>query len=267
MELERENTTMAIIRNFIVGIAAISIATPVITTTAFADEGHPTMSMISTFEVDPSKSEQFDKSWKIIRDFAIDSDYAYTDFVGGNRNQRWIATPVHDFSDVDALFAARKAVSDGAGKKFTKALEQFTAAMTSSHTFFTTEDADLSYSPDGAAPGSYMEIDTYYYRYGAKDKMTKVLADYKALMEAKNSPYAYQVSWDGIGSTGNSVTIIGYADNAVAIAEANAAVEAMLEGDDTFEHILADFLAINTGSETTHTTFDPEASIMRAQEE
>jgi len=250
---------MTFFKNVIAGVAASLMMIPA----AIAQDEGGGMSMISLIEVDPSKSDQYDDAWKTIRHIAMHNEYPYMEIVGGYRNQRWIVTPVKNFADVDAVFAARNAVSDAGGKKFEKALEKFTSAQTSSHTFFTTEDKELSYAPEGAAQGNYMEIDTIYYRYGARDKMRKALADYKALMEEKNSPYGYGVSWDGIGSIGNSVTIISMAENAVAHAEADTAINAMLEGDATWEGILADFLAINTGSETVRTSFNPEASMMQ----
>lgn len=254
---------MLLCRTLIAFAASISICIPA----AFAQDADRSMSMISLLEVDPAKSEQFDEAWKVIRETAMANGYPYMLYAGGYRNQRWIATPVKNFADVDALFAARDAVSDAGGKKFEKALEKFIAAQTSSHTFFATEDKELSYAPEGASEGNFMEIDTLYYRYGAQDKMRKVLADYKALMESKNSPYAYGVNWDGLGSIGNSVTIITTAESPVAMAQADVAINAMLEGDEAWEGILADFLAINTGSQTIRSNFNPEASIMPAAEE
>ena len=106
-----------------------------------------------------------------------------------------------------------------------------------------------------------MEIDTIHYHYGAQDKMRDVLADYKALAASKNVPYGYQVNWDMIGAQGNSVTLISYAENAVAMAEQKAAISAMMENDDDYKALLKEFLAINTNSQTMHTTFNPEASI------
>lgn len=254
---------MLLCRTLVAIAASISICIPA----AFAQDADRSMSMISVFEVDPAKEKQFDDSWKAIRDIAIANGYPYTVYAGGYRNQRWIATPVRNFADVDAVYAARDAVFNAGGKKFEKALEKFISAQTSSHTFFATEDKELSYAPEGASEGNYMEIDTLYYRYGAQDKMRKVLADFKALMESKNSPYAYGVNWDGLGSIGNSVTIITTAASPVAMAKADVAVNAMLEGDEAWEGILAGFQAINTGSQTIHSNFNPEASIMPAAEE
>lgn len=242
-------------------ICSIGAAVAMCFTAAFADDHEPSMSMVSLFEIDPAKTDQFDEAWKVIQKTAQESDYAYTDFVGGSRNERWIATPLKNFADVDAVMAARKSVMDAGGRKVEKALEAFYGAMTDSHTFFTRDDDELSYQPEGAEGGPFMEIETFYYRYGADDEMRDILSDYKALVASKNVPYGYQVSWDTIGAQGNSVTMISYAENAVALAEQNAAINAMLEGDSAFEDLFARFLAINTGSDTMHTRYNPGASI------
>lgn len=248
---------MSINKILIAMAAAIAFSIPA----ASAQDDERNLSMISLFDVDPSKEAQFDKAWATIRDIAMESGYEYTDYVGGWRNQRWIVTPLKNYADVDALMAARDAVGEAGGKKFEKALASFSGAMTNSHTFFSRDDNELSYWPNGAPTASYMEIDTYHYRYGEQDELRGLLAEYKALMEEKESPYGYQISWDGIGSEGNSFTVISYAADAVAMAEANAAVGAMLDGDKKADSIFERFQKISTGSQTTHGTFNPEASI------
>lgn len=234
---------------------------------AVAQDDEYTMSMISLFEIDPSKEKQFEEAWTTIRETAMANGYEYTDYVGGRRNERWIVTPLRNFADVDALFAARDAVSEAGGSKFEKALANFIGAMTNSHSFFVRDDDELSYWPEGYEPGPFMEIDTVYYRYGARDEMRAVLADYKALMEEKESPYGYQVSWDWIGAEGNSFTIVTYAENELALAEAKAAQDAMLEGDEEAEALFERFLKVVTGSDTMHSVFNPDASINLPEEE
>ncbi|NOX84174.1 MAG: hypothetical protein GXP06_14550 [Alphaproteobacteria bacterium] len=219
------------------------------------------MSMISVMQLDPSKAKQFDDAWGNIREIAMENGYPYAELAGGWRNERWILTPIKNYAEVDAVFAAREAVSDAGGKKYKKAIANFVGAMVDSITFFTVGDPELSYTPDGAPQGNFMEIDTFRFRYGAEDEMKSILVDYKALMEGKAVPYGYQVSWDGIGSQGNSVTIVTYAQNAVAMAEANAAIEAMLDGDDEADAIFERYTNIATGSETIHSLFDPDASM------
>jgi hypothetical protein len=219
------------------------------------------MSMISVMQLDPTKAEQFDHAWEDIREIAMENGYPYAELAGGWRNERWILTPLQNYAEVDAVFAAREAVSDAGGKKYKKAIANFLEAMVDSITFFTESDPELSYAPDGAPQGNFMEIDTFHFRYGTDDKMKSILADYKALMAEKAVPYGYQVSWDGIGSQGNSVTIVTYAQDAVAMAEANAAIEAMLDGDDDAEAIFERYTNIATGSETIHSKFNPDASM------
>lgn len=248
---------MSYFKSLIAIVAATALSIPA----AFAQDNAHTMNMVSLFDLDPAKEKQFDEAWSAIRDIALENGYEYTEFVGGYRNQRWIVTPLKNYADVDALMAARDAVGEAGGKKFDKALAKFYGAMTNSHAFFTHDDNELSYWPNGAPSGTFMEIDSYDFDYGATDEMRAILADWKALMEEKESPYGYQVSWDGIGAPGNSVTIITYADNAVAMAEANAAVNAMIEGDKKAEALFARFLEINTGSETAYGHFNAEASM------
>ncbi len=238
-----------------------------IASTAHAQEDEHTMSMISLMTIEPSKEEQFSEAWSTIRETAMENGYSYTDYVGGWRNERWIVTPLKNFADVDALFAARDAVSEAGGRKFERALASFRESLTNSHTFFTKDDRQLSYWPETYEPGPYMEIDTFHYRYGKSDEMRAILADYKALVESKNSPYGYQVSWDWIGSEGNSVTFISYAADAVAMAQMNASINEMMDGDETYENILERFLAISTGSQTMIGIFNPEASINLPEQE
>ncbi|WP_411817119.1 hypothetical protein [Hyphococcus sp. DH-69] len=219
------------------------------------------MNMVSLFEIDPSKEEQFKEAWKVIRDTAIANDYAYTDYVGSWRNMHWMVTPLKNFADVDALWAARNAVEEKGGRKFERAMDDFLGAMTNSHTFFTIDDADLSYWPEGAEAGSYMEIDTFYYDYGKKDEMRELLADYKALMAEKDLPYPYQVSWDSLGTEGNSVTIISYAEDAVALAQSDAAIAEAMEGDEMAESIFERYLSIATRSKTMRGKYHADISI------
>ncbi|MEM9619886.1 MAG: hypothetical protein AAF936_18175 [Pseudomonadota bacterium] len=241
-------------------LISIGAAAAFTVTTGFAQDG-PSMSMVTLLEVTPAKEQQFDSAWMTIKEIATENDYPYTEFVGGMRNERWIATPINSYADVDAVFAAREAVTEAGGKKYKKAIASFQDALMTSHTFFTQRDADLSYSPEGSEPGPFMEIDSFQYQYGADEEMESILADYKALMESKQSPYAYEVNWDGLGVEGNSITIISFAENAVAMAQANAAINEMLEGDEAAEALFARFLAISGGSETMHSVFNPEATI------
>lgn len=241
-------------------IVAVIVAASFAVTSVFAQD-EPTMSVVSLFEVTPSKEKQFDDAWMAIKEIAVENDYPYTEFVGGYRNERWIVTPIKNFADLDAVFEARNAISEAGGKKFDKAIAKFNDALMNSHTFFTKPDNELSYYPDGAPTGSFMEIDTFYYQYGKDKEMKEILAAYKALMEQKESPYAYQVNWDLIGSQGNSITIISYAESPVAMAETNAAMNAMLEGDDEASDLFARFLAISTGSNTMHSNFNMDATI------
>lgn len=242
-------------------LCAAAAAFALCITSAFADGHEPTMSMVSLFEIDPAKTEQFDEAWSVIQKAAEESDYPYSDYVGGWRNQRWIATPLKNYADVDALMAARQSVMDAGGRKLKRALADFYDAMTNSHAFMTKDDHELSYTPDGAASGPFMEIDTFYYRYGQDDEMREILAAYKALSETKGVPYQYHVNWDTLGAQGNSVTLISYAENAVAMAEQNAAIRAMMDEDSDYKALFARFTAISTGSETMHTMYNPEASI------
>ena len=248
---------MSIYKSICAAVAAFALCI----TAALADEQEASMSMVSLFEIDPAKTEQFDEAWKVIQKAAEESDYPYRDYVGGWRNQRWIATPLKNYADIDALMAARQSVMDAGGRKLERALADFYDAMTDSHAFMTKDDHDLSYEPDGAAGGPFMEIDTLYYRYGQQEEMREILAAYKALAEAKGVPYMYHVNWDMLGSQGNSVTLISYAENAVAMAEQNAAIRAMMDGDSAYQDLFARFTAISTGSETIHTVYNPEASI------
>ena len=242
-------------------IAGVTAGTAMCLSAAMADDHAPTMSMISLMEIDPAKTEQFDEAWSTIREIATESDYPYTDHFGAWRNERWIATPLKNYADVDALIETRTKVETEGGRRFERALERFYDAMTNSHAFFIRYDDDLSYAAEGSDVGPFMEIDTYHYRYGADDEMRAILSGYKALMAAKNSPYGYDVSWDTIGSVGNSVTVVSYAENAVAMAERNAAIDAMLEGDEAAEALFERFLAISTGSDTMHSWYAPDASI------
>lgn len=242
-------------------ICVIVAAAAACVSAALADGHEPSMSMVSMFEIDPAKTEQFDAAWAVIRQAAEESDYSYSDYVGGWRNQRWIATPLKNYADVDAVMAARKSVTDAGGRKLKRALDDFYGAMTDSHSFFTRDDHELSYEPEGAEGGPFMEIDTYYYRYGENEEMRDILAAYKALSESKGVPYQYHVNWDTLGAQGNSVTLISYAENAVAMAEQNAAIRAMMDGDETYDALFARFMAISTGSDTMHTRYNPEASI------
>lgn len=247
----------------VVGALMLSIFSPA----AIAQDDEHAMSMISLFELDPSKGKQFDDAWMTIRDLAMSNGYEYTEYVGGWRNQRWIVTPLKNFADVDAVFAARDAVEEAGGKKFEKAIDNFVGAMTNSHTFFARDDSELSYWPEGYEPGPFMEIETFHYRYGTQDEMRAILAEYKALMEQKESPYGYQVSWDWIGAEGNSITFISYAEDAVALAEANAAIHEMTKDDETFQALFDRFLKISTGSNTMYGVFNPEASINLPEQE
>ncbi len=228
---------------------------------ALAEHHDPTMSMISVFELDPSQEKSFDDAWMTIKEVAEANDYPYSEFVGGHRNMRWIVTPISKFADVDAVFEARNAVDEAGGKKMEKALDAFNAALTDSHTFFVRYAPDLSYQTDADEGGPYMEIDTFHIRYGKRDKAETLLKEYKALMEEKNSPYSYSVSWDSLGTQGNSFTIVSYAQDAVAMAERDAAMNAMLDGDKKAEDIFSRFLKISTGSETMHGRRNAEASI------
>jgi|GEM_PF-4347709 len=228
---------------------------------AFADDHAPGMSMISMFEVDPAQEKSFDDAWMTIKKTAEANDYPYSEFAGGHRNMRWIVTPISNFADVDAVMAARGAVNNAGGKKMEKALAEFYGAMVNSRTFFVRDAPALSYRAEGDEGGTYMEIDTFHIRYGKRAEAEALLADYKALMEAKNSPYSYNVSWEDIGTEGNAFTIVSFAKDAVDMAQRNAAMNAMLEGDEAAEDIFARFLSISTGSETMNGRLRPEASI------
>lgn len=248
---------MAIIRFVITAICASAFAV----SSALADGHEPTISMVSIFDVKPAKEKQFDAAWMTIKEVAEANDYPYTEMAGGWRNMRWIVTPINSFADVDAVMAARNAVNEAGGRKFDKAFDKFNDALAKGHTFFTHWDKELSYTAEGDEGGPYMEIDSYFYAYGEKDEMTEILAAIKAMAEEKNSPYSYQVNWDGIGSPGNSFTIIKYAADAVAMAERNAAVAKMFEGDDDAQAVFDRFAKIATGSQTMLSNFNAEASI------
>ncbi len=228
---------------------------------AWAEQHEPTMSMVSLFELDPSQEKSFDDAWMTIKETAEANDYPYSEFVGGHRNMRWIVTPISKFADVDAVFAARNAVDEAGGRKMEKALKAFNAALVDSRTFFVRYAPDLSYRTDADEGGPYMEIDTFHIRYGKRDEAEALLKDYKALMEEKNSPYSYSVSWDSIGTQGNAFTIVTYAKDAVAMAQRHAAENALVEGDETAEEIFARFMEISTGSETMRGRHNADASI------
>lgn len=219
------------------------------------------MSMITTFEIAPEKTAQFKSAWETIRDTAEANDYPYTDMVGSWRNTHWMVTPLKNFADVDSLMAARDAVEKAGGKAFTKAVDNFVGSMTNSHTFFVMNDSELSYWPEGAEAGPFMEIDTFHFEYGAKDEMRAILSEYKALMAEMESPYPYQVSWDSIGTEGNSVTIVSYSEDAVTLAQANAAMSEMMDGNKKSEALFDRYQKISTGTETMYGKYNAEASI------
>ena len=246
---------------FIKTLFSIAVGAAFATSAVFAQDGPPSMSMISVFKVDPAKGKQFDDAWMTIREVAMENDYSYSEFAGGMRNERWIVTPINSYADVDAVMAARDALNEPGGKKMTKAYENFVGAMTESLTFFTHADYENSYQAEGDEGGSFMEIETYHFKYGKRAEMKSVFADYKALMAEKNAPYSYNVSWDGIGSSGSSVTVVTYAADAVAMAQRNAAMNELLDGDKKAEALFARFLAIAADTETMHTRFNAEASI------
>ena len=248
---------MSIIRFFVTCVFACAFAI----SSALADGHEPTISMVTIFDVKPAKEKQFDAAWADIKAIAEANEYPFTEMAGGWRNMRWIVTPLTKFADVDAVMAARMAVDEAGGKKFDKALAKFEGALTDAHTFFTHYDADLSYTAEGDQGGMYMKIDSFFYEFGKREEMTEILADMKALIAAKNSPYSYQVNWDGIGSPGNSFTVITYAANPVAMAERDAASWQMVEGDDDWDALMARFQSIATGSQTMPSNFNADASI------
>ena len=242
-------------------IAAAAASASFAVSVAWADGHAPTMSMVSLMEVDPAQEEAFDDAWMTIKETAEANDYPYTEFVGGSRNMRWIVTPIENFAAVDAVFAARDAVEEAGGRKMEKALDTFAGALTNSHTFFVRYADDLSYQTDQDAGGPYMEIDTFYYRYGKQDEIKALFADYKALMEELNAPYSYNVSWDSLGTEGNSLTVITYAEDKVAMAERDAAMEALLKDNKKAEALFARFRELATGSESMTGRMNMEASI------
>ena len=247
--------------SFLKTVAAALAACAFALSWALADDHDPTMSMVSMFEVKPSKEKQFDDAWMEIKRIAEANEYPFTEMAGGWRNTRWIVTPINKFADVDAVMEARDAVEEAGGRKFEKAIDKFNDALTDSHTFFTHYDDELSYRAEGDVPGPYMKIDSFYYQHGKREEAKAVLADYKALMESMNAPYSHQVNWDGIGTPGNSFTIITYAEDAVAMAEREAAEGEMLRDNETWQSIFARYQEIATKTNMMVTNFNADASI------
>ena len=111
---------MSMLKNLCAACMAVALSL----TLALAEDDTSGMSMISVFKLDPAKGEQFDDAWKVIKETAEENGYAYTDFYGGSRNERWIATPIKNYADVDALMAARQSVMDAGGRKLAHILYQ-----------------------------------------------------------------------------------------------------------------------------------------------
>ena len=222
----------------------------------------PSLSMISEIHVDPAQEEQFDAAWKTIRDTAAENDYPYPTYAMKSRNKRWLITPMSNFADVDAVMAARKAVSDAGGKNFSKAEKTFNSAMMSVHTFFTRRDVDLSYRMDTMEGKSYIEVDTFYYKPGTKAEVKSLLAEYKEVMVEVDSPHGYEINWDGPGTKGPSFTIVTAVESPLALAERDAAMNKIFESNDKMASIFERFLKVGAGSETMTAWFDAEASML-----
>ncbi len=54
---------------------------------------------------------------------------------------------------------------------------------------------------------------------------------------------------------------MSYADDAVAMAQMNAAIDSMMENDETYKRLIDRFLTISTDSQTMRGTYNPDASI------
>jgi len=256
--------------NFRKTAAAISVAAIALTglasAPALADDGAKNMRMISVIDVNPAMAKEWGEAWTAVREIAIEKGYPHELHVATHRNRRWFINSIENFAGVDAIFASREEVNEKGGKKFEKALAKLQGAELSARTFFSRYDPELSYSPEGAAGGTSLEIDTFSYRIGKGAEMKALLEDYKQLVESKGIAYGYQVFWNGIGTEGNSVTFVSNGESQLALAQANADFNATFEGDEDLAAIFESFLQISLSSETEHATIKPEMSIIHDQE-
>ncbi len=242
-------------------LAVIVAMTSFFASEAVAQTQNLSKVLITLYEISPSKAKQFDAAWGVMKERMQTSDYSYSHSVGGNRTTRWIYTPIENFDELDTALAARKAIMSGGGRKFKNAVEKFKEAIRTEHEYIIDIDNDLSYFLPNSPVGTYMEITTYYYDYGKEDEVQSVLIDYKKLMEAKEIPYGYQVSWDGLGTIGASFTIVNAASNPVALAQAQADIDSLLQGNAEWYRIQERFLAINTDVQAMVTNWYIDASV------
>lgn len=230
---------------------------------AHAQGNAPGYNMILEMEVNPAMSAEFDEAWKTIRDIAdADESYTYSDNLIVWRNMRWWVTPVKDYADAGAVEAARNAVLEAGGKKYQKAVAALEDAIVSRRTWLTKPEPELSFWPEGFEAGPFLKVDTFYFRPGALDEVRSIIAGYKALNGAKGSRLGYQISWSDLGADdANAFSIISYAADPVAMAEAEAADNALFEGDATIEKLNSRWFAVVTHSETGIGWYKREGSV------
>lgn len=241
---------------------ALTLASLGFSQPAFAQDAEKNMRFIEVITVDPSKGMEWNEGWMGLNKMVAEGDYPFTEVVLSHRNKRWILTPIENFAEMDAVIAARNVFAEKNGKKFEKAFGKMQGAEMDSHSFMARFDPELSYLPDGDSRENYSKVETYYYRATGGEEMKSLLSDMKDLVKSAGSPNGYGVYWNGLGTNGNSVTIVSTGENALDLAQEDMSDDKLMEAQkEEMDKLFDRFFKIALNSTTEFATLKPEMSM------
>lgn len=194
-------------------------------------------------DVDPSRVEEFEAAWMIIRDRLEEDGYRYYSVVSENGAQRMLVSVIDDYANLSAVheYAARYSTSDA--PEVSKAVETLTASTVSFSSFTTNYDGALSYAPPGSYAGPFHQIRTLHFDIADRDRVALLLEKRRALWEAAGVEHAFHVLWGGIGAGASSVAVMTSASDRAAHQATFQAVNASLEAE-TLTALENDFAAL-----------------------
>ncbi|MGF1463022.1 MAG: hypothetical protein ACFB2Z_07635 [Maricaulaceae bacterium] len=218
---------------------------------ATAQDPAPGFEMLEEIFVDPAKLEQFRENWIAVRDIAQAEGYPFSTQVMASANRMWLVTPVSGFADIDRIRNERTVLREAGGAPYQTAIAQVYDATISTETVILERAPDFAYQPEndpltGAAPG-YVVLSVYAVKAGERDAAIEAVKAIKAINEAAQAPYGYDVRLSDLGIKGFQIVLITYGADPIDHAERTAQAQAALAQNTEFQTAFRDFIALTEG--------------------
>ncbi len=163
--------------------------------------------------IDGSQGAEFDRSWKVIAGQAKEDQFPFYTVVSESGNQRLILLIVKSYGDISKVAEQIDRYTNSDDAELKEAVHNFQNVVESYQSYVSRIAGNLTYNPPDSYRSGFVRYSHYTIESEDKPEVTKLVKDYRDMLEEVGVSSALHARWLTLGSEGTVLELLRAADS------------------------------------------------------